>query len=411
MAKNIVVFCDGTGNDRTRDDFDTNVAMLYERALHSKQGEPTRQVTYYDAGVGTEMGDLIGKATGNGISQNIQQAYDFIVRYYDPGDHIFVFGFSRGAYTVRSLAGMIGLVGVPRARQTIDGRSVDLHDEKEKARGRLVAEAYAIYKITDADERKDKARKFRETYGPPEHADDEKRAVHFIGVWDTVRSLGIPVGYRDVELTIWPHRFHDHELSEHVRYAYHALSIDDDRIAFHPTLWNEPTKAQKLAKPGEQPKQKFEQVWFAGVHSDVGGGYKERGLADITLRWMMERALAAEPPLLLAPDYADDPFRGISPKANDTIHDPRDKAWKKVFYRREARQVCKGVQEPNVKAITANGDAEINKSWLERFVDLFADGTFGYDPPSVRDHPDVRLARDQMGQAARPLPGPFKHFS
>src|SRR6185503_7151966 len=120
MPKNITVFCDGTGNDRTQDGYQTNVAVLCDRVL-----EGPAQVVYYDAGLGTEWGDLIGKATGSGISKNIQQAYDFVTRTYEPGDNIFVFGFSRGAYTVRSLAGLIGLCGVPKPDQTIDGKAVN----------------------------------------------------------------------------------------------------------------------------------------------------------------------------------------------------------------------------------------------------------------------------------------------
>ena len=133
MPKNIVFFADGTGNDRAHG-FKTNVARLSDRAENMRVGDggPTwqdlfgsaldaevdqsniRQITSYDAGVGAEMGDLIGRATGSGISRNIQDGYHFIVRFYAPGDRIFLFGFSRGAYTVRSLAGLIGLCGVPQ---------------------------------------------------------------------------------------------------------------------------------------------------------------------------------------------------------------------------------------------------------------------------------------------------------
>jgi uncharacterized protein (DUF2235 family) len=407
MAKNIVFFSDGTGNDSTRDDADTNVALLYERSLHDKAADPLRQVTLYDPGVGTEFGDLVGKATGTGISQNIRDGYDFVTRYYEPGDHIFVFGFSRGAYTVRSLAGMIGLVGVPRGKQTLDGRTADLHDDKdEAARRKLVDEAYAIYKIADAEERKDKASKFREKYGPPEHAQEENRAVHFIGVWDTVRSLGIPLGFMDLELTLWPHRFHNHDLGEHVRYAYHALSIDDQRQQFHPTLWNEPTKAQEAAKKSNQPvKQAFEQVWFPGVHSDVGGGYRERGLADVTLAWMLKRALAADPPLRLKPPFDADPFQGLNPDPGGDLHDSRDKLWKKVFYRIEPRTVCAGTQKPDSKLIDKTGEAAVNEAWLKRFVPVFRN----YDPRSMREHPDYKTCVEQLDRQ-QPANGPFKHI-
>jgi uncharacterized protein (DUF2235 family) len=410
MAKNVVVFCDGTGNDRTTDEFDTNVAMFYARALHSKQGEPQLQVTYYDAGVGTEWGDLIGKATGTGISKNIQQAYDFLVRNYEPGDRIFVFGFSRGAYTVRSLAGLVGLCGVAKTVQTTGGKQVDLRAD-EKARAAIVAKAYGVYKTGQGEEGREerlkKAEDFRRDHAYPEHNEKdhpEKRAVYFIGVWDTVRSLGVPLGFMDIELTLWPHRFHDHDLSEHVAYAYHALSIDDERQPFHPTIWNEPTKAQRIAKEtGKPAAQVFEQVWFPGVHCDVGGGYKERGLANITLRWMMQRALDANPPLLLRPEFADDPYRDLVEDPHDTLHDSRDKAWKKVLYRVEPRTVCRGAQLPENKIIRKSGDADVSRAWFTRFDKIYRT----YDSRSMRAHPDYLTAVKQH-DSGQPATGPWQ---
>jgi len=408
MAKNVTVFCDGTGNDRTKDEYQSNVAVLCDRVLES----PQQQVVYYDAGVGTELGDLIGKATGTGISKNIQQAYDFVTKSYEPGDSIFVFGFSRGAYTVRSLAGLIGLCGVPKPDQTIDGRAVNLRTDA-KAREAIVAKAYAVYKTgqgeKEREERLKKAADFRRDHAFPEHNDEdhpEKRAVHFIGVWDTVRSLGIPLGVTDVELTIWPHQFHDHDLSEHVRYAYHALSIDDERQAFHPTIWNEPTKAERIAKKNGQPlKQKFEQHWFPGVHSDVGGGYKERGLANITFRWMMERALAADPPLLIAPHFADDPFKDTPPNPHDVLHNARDKWWKKIAYRVAPRAVCKGEQAPDSKLIKKGGDGEVSRQWLDRF----SKDHKAYNSRSMHEHADYKLALGQI-TAGKPVTGPWQFF-
>jgi uncharacterized protein (DUF2235 family) len=403
MPKNILVFCDGTGNDRTKDEYQTNVAVLCDRVA-----EGPHQAVYYDAGLGTEWGDLIGKATGSGISKNIQQAYSFITSVYDPGDYIFVFGFSRGAYTVRSLAGFVGRCGVPKPDQTIDGTAVNLRNDV-KARDAIAAKAYAVYKIEDADERTRKAAEFRREHCFPEHRDEShapNRAVHFIGVWDTVRSLGIPLGVAEVELTIWPHRFHDHELSEHVRYAYHALSIDDEREAFNPTIWNEPTRAQRIAKEtGIPSKQMFEQIWFPGVHSDVGGGYKERGLANITFRWMMERALAANPPIVIAPHFADDPYKDTPPNANDKLHDSRDKWWKKVLYRVGSRRVCKGEQEPFGKVITKNGEGEVSRAWLDRF----ANDHKVYNSRSMHEHVDYKLALKQISESPPPV-GPWEYF-
>jgi hypothetical protein len=323
-----------------------------------------------------------------------------------------VFGFSRGAYTVRSLAGLIGLCGVPKPDQTVDGKAVNLRTDAT-AREAIVAKAYAVYKTGQGEkgreERLKKAADFRRDHAFAEHNDKdhpERRAVHFIGVWDTVRSLGIPLGVTDVELTIWPHQFHDHDLSEHVRYAYHALSIDDERQAFHPTIWNEPTKAERIAKETGQPsKQKFEQHWFPGVHSDVGGGYKERGLANITFRWMMERALAADPPLLIAPHFADDPFKDTPPDPHDVLHNSRDKWWKKAFYRVASRTVCKGEQAPDSKLIKKGGDGEVGRQWLDRF----SKDHKAYNSRSMHEHADYKLALEQI-TAGKPVTGPWQFF-
>jgi uncharacterized protein (DUF2235 family) len=348
MPKNVVFFADGTGNDRAHG-FKTNVAKLSDDAenMRVSAGGPTwqdlsgpaldaevdrpdiSQITSYDAGVGTEMGDLIGRATGSGISRNIQDGYDFIVRFYAPGDRIFLFGFSRGAYTVRSLAGLIGLCGVAQ-RLTSEGHDLR-HDDA--ARGNLVSEAYAVYKTGSGqgeagrEARLTAAKAFRKAHAYAEHRDPAARAPYFIGVWDTVRSLGIPLGYKDWELSVWPHRFHDHDLNAYVRYAFHALSIDDRRQQFLPTLWNEPTKAQET---GDPVGQTFEQVWFPGVHSDVGGGYEDSSLSDIALAWMIDKAQRVQDPLHLQVP----PTHRLDPRPTGELHDSREGFWKRLVYRK-----------------------------------------------------------------------------
>lgn len=421
MAKNLVFFADGTGNDRGQG-CKTNVAKLCDRAENMcvADGGPTwqdlrgadldrelahpgvRQITSYDAGVGAEFGDPIGKATGSGISRNIQDGYDFLVRFYEPGDRIYLFGFSRGAYTVRSLAGLIGLCGIAR-RVRGDG-TTDLRHDAERRR-RVVAEAYAVYKTGSGQgeagrpARRAAAERFLDAHAYPEHKDPARRAVYFIGVWDTVRSLGIPLGYKDWELSLWPHRFHDHELSPYVRYAFHAVSLDDRRRPFLPTLWNEPTQAQG----GNDPVgQVFEQVWFPGVHADVGGGYEDTGLSDVALVWMTDKALSAAHPLL----FHGDPKRGLRPQPTGQLHDSRDTWWKKLIYREVSRNVCKGQQEPLSKEIIKEGDADLHTSWRDRIGALYAD----YDSPHLDGHPDYTHIRDQLGRGIRPPRGPWFHI-
>jgi len=421
VARNLIFFADGTGNDRA-ERRKTNVAKLSDRAENMRAGGPTwqdlsgpaldaeltrpdvRQVTHYDPGVGAEWGDLIGKATGSGISRNIRDGYDFLVRFYEPGDRVFLFGFSRGAYTARSLAGLLGLCGIARRLQ---GGGTDLrHDAAE--RGKAVAEAYAVYKTGSGRKsgeaglaaREAAAARFRRARAHPGHGDPAARAPYFIGVWDTVRSLGIPLGRKDWELSLWPHRFHDHDLNPLVRYAFHAVAIDDRRQQFLPTLWNEPTRAREVGDPAGQV---FEQVWFPGAHADVGGGYEDSGLSDVALCWMVDKALSAEHPLL----FGGDPKAGLDPRPAARLHDARDRLWKKVVYRDEARSVCKGHQEPLSRATRKTGEAHLHRSWRDRIGALFA----AYDTPHLGGHPDYLRALGQLRRGAGPpLAGPWSHL-
>ncbi|MET0605639.1 MAG: DUF2235 domain-containing protein [Beijerinckiaceae bacterium] len=408
MPKNVVFFCDGTGNNK---DFGipTNVARLFQRALDETAGPggaPSRQKTAYDAGIGAEFGDLVAKTTGSGISQNIRDGYDFIAGAYDPGDRIYLIGFSRGAYTARSIGGMLGLMGLPR-RQQAGGKDIRSDDALRKT---LMDRAYAIYKTGQGDEqrqeRKRKSAEFQREVGYPEHADPRTRAPHFIGVWDTVRSLGVPVGVRDWEFAFWTHRFHDHELNPHVAHAYHALSIDDERLQFLPTIWNEPTQAQKAAEAAGAPNpQSFEQLWFPGVHSDIGGGYGNHELADITLRWMIERAARAG--ILFKPPFDSDPMRGLTDVPHGEVHDSRPDFWTKLLYPRQPRQVARGFQNPEEKLIAAIGPGLVHNTWRRRFIHWFGTNA-AYRPESLAPHPDYQTAQRQMSAGQNPPPGPLR---
>ena len=247
--KNIVIGCDGTGNEYGRNN--TNVV---ETCVLAEKDEG--QAVYYDPGIGTggweyqeESGKLraLGdQATGYGLQKNVEDAYRYLMGCYEEGDHVYLFGFSRGAFTVRSLAGMLFRCGLLGAGH---------HN--------LVEHASKIYN-TGGDE--DVAAGFREAFG-------RRCPIRFIGVWDTVESLVLNAGKR----------FHDATLNPDVRFGCHAVAIDEKRRDFPPCLWDESNAG---------PAQCIEQVWFAGSHSDVGGWYEERGLANIALHWMLGRAAA-----------------------------------------------------------------------------------------------------------------------
>jgi len=254
-AKRIIVCCDGTWNNPEQKDV-TNVVKA-ARALRPLGDDGTAQVVFYDWGVGTEGGldRLTGGAFGKGIDKNIQDAYRFLVHNYREGDEICFFGFSRGAYTARSTVGLIRNVGVLK---------------KEFAG--LIPRAYRMYR-SKAGPDAAAARRFRRDYS-------REVRIRFIGVWDTVGALGIPLKLARELLSHGKYDFHDTQLSRIVDYAAHAVAVDEQRVDFKPAFWRrKPTAGLVL-----------EQVWFAGVHCDVGGGYRETGLADIALMWLVEQA-------------------------------------------------------------------------------------------------------------------------
>ncbi|WP_410565280.1 DUF2235 domain-containing protein [Amycolatopsis sp. cmx-4-61] len=263
MPKRLVICCDGTWNT-LRQPAPTNVGQL-QRAVAPADAAGTEQRVYYREGVGTgKLWDhLTGGAFGVGLSKKVQDAYRFVVDNYEPGDELFFFGFSRGAYTARSTVGFIRNCGVLRPDEA----------------GRL-EEAYGLYRDRDRDTSgpdSPRARDFRATY-----AREDQTPIRFVGVWDTVGALGIPLsGGRLLHLLNKRWQFHDMKLTSIVQSAFQALAVDEHRKSFSPAVW-EPSTAG-----GDRIR---EQVWFAGAHSDVGGGYRQPALSNLALRWMVDRA-------------------------------------------------------------------------------------------------------------------------
>lgn len=261
MAGRIVICADGTWNRPEEDpeaDTPTNVLRM-ARAIQPFDDHGRPQQVFYDWGVGSYYASLSGGITGRGIHKNIKDAYRYIVQNYEPGAEIFLFGFSRGAYTIRSLCGLINNCGILKRPDAA-----------------LIEEAFEHYKkVSDRWAPKGKAaRRFRERHA---HA---SREIRFAGAWDTVGALGIPFSL--LGLFDRTDEFYDTKLGSNVRVARHALSIDERREDFEPTLW--------------QPRERLDlkQVWFAGVHGDIGGGYEPdkqgRLTSDFPLAWMMAEA-------------------------------------------------------------------------------------------------------------------------
>lgn len=268
MAKRLVVCCDGTWNtpDQTTDGkpTPTNVAKV-AMALASHDAGGREQRLYYHRGVGTTRSDrLLGGAFGAGLFRDVCDTYRFVVENYQPGDELFFFGFSRGAFTARSTAGLIRNSGVLR---------------RENAG--QIDQAYALYRDHKpaTDPRSAESVLFRKMYS-------HEPGIRFIGVWDTVGALGIPsAGGWLARRFNQRYEFHNTDLSSRVDEAYQALAIDERRGPFVPAVWSQ-------ANP-PPPGQQLEQVWFSGVHCDVGGGYADHGLSDIPLCWMLEKARGA----------------------------------------------------------------------------------------------------------------------
>ena len=279
--KRIAIFADGTWNSPEKGGA-TNVLRMTRAVMPESGG--AEQVAFYDWGVGTDRKQLMGGISGVGIDKNIMDCYRFIVHNYDAGDQLFFFGFSRGAYTVRSLAGFIrncGLLQRPHAHKIM--KAFRLYRKRTKASGPNESEAAS----------------FRKKY-----AVADITPIEFVGAWDTVGSLGIPVPFWGT-LNDRKFLFHDTEPSKIVQHARHAVSIDENREDFKPVLWS------------DKPNVDIKQVWFAGVHSDVGGGYKNRGLSDCASSWMVAEATHCG--LQFESHFVD----AIKPKPSIKMHNAR----------------------------------------------------------------------------------------
>jgi uncharacterized protein (DUF2235 family) len=277
--KNIVICFDGSWNRPGKQDegtpVETNVARFYSAV--------TNAYAYYAPGVGTHPLDRYwGGLFGLGLATKIKQAYAFLVQHHQPADRIFLMGFSRGAFAARSLAGMISWCGI-------------VPQERLREEPGLTEQAWAAYWYR----RDNPTLRFKQ----PTWAS----SMEMIGVWDTVEALGSPIhdnraedffGYHDVNFT--------HGLNS----AYHALAIDEHRANFKLVPW-----------PANRPE--IEEVWFAGAHGDVGGGYPDHGLANIALRWMIGRAERHG----LA--FDSESICNLRPDPNATLHDSHTGVYKK----------------------------------------------------------------------------------
>ena len=296
--RRLIVCADGTWNTPDQQDngkpAPTNVWKFFQAVDKCRTApDGIAQKAYYHPGVGTHPKGLAGIVsrvkmfftrkplqgsffqgiTGEGLDQIIKECYEWLAKEYQVDDVIYVFGFSRGAYTVRSLAGFIRKCGL-----------------LEDPSGANIAGAFNFYR-SNVDPKDKAAQDFRDAYS-------REVNVFCIGVWDTVGALGIPLGGDLFKAINAQHQFHDVKLSSKVKHAYHALALDEHRKPFVPTLWEQQ----------EAPGQTLEQTWFVGSHCNVGGGFYDASLSDITFLWMKERAKRAG--LYVDAEYVEKTIKG-----------------------------------------------------------------------------------------------------
>lgn len=287
MFKRLIVACDGTwlnsdnGMVNGKLSVPSNVTRI-SRAIKAVSQDGVPQIVNYHFGVGSSGGRIsrvISGATGEGLGDNVREAYSFLANNYHPGDEIFLLGFSRGAFTARSIGGLIGEVGL-LTKKGLNALPEVFEDVQHRRDPKYVPK------------NPDQPFPHKPSASSPRYADELERRgltrldikIKVIAVWDTVGSLGTPrfnflqkLGLQSPESKEMS--FYDTKLSNCVENAFQALSLDERRSAFSPAVWEKP--------PGN--KTTLRQVWFPGVHSNTGGGYDDQQLANITLAWMMSQ--------------------------------------------------------------------------------------------------------------------------
>lgn len=345
--KRIILCSDGTGN-KGGTGRDTNVWRIYSTVdLHPAQSP--RQIAFYDDGVGTQnfkLFKLLGGAFGIGLSRNIRQLYEALAKNYEPGDEIHIFGFSRGAYTARVLAALICQCGVLKVENdwtegTIRARVREaLRHHRDRYRKPLITgwlrRLYSwLGNTCDTPEAYRTGLSHDKTWDP----EGRKKLITFLGVWDTVSAIGTPIAGMDwfINTLLYRIEFPDLTVHHRVAKARHALAIDDERATFHPKMWDElgTRDNMKLRRTEERfadmTDPDIRQIWFAGVHSNVGGGYPKQGLAYPSLTWIMQ-----ESGLRFRSRAIENAIGNINP--NDKLYDSR--AGFAAYYRYKPRDIA-----------------------------------------------------------------------
>jgi hypothetical protein len=361
------------------------------------------QIALYDDGVGTSGFrplQILGGAFGWGLSRNVRDLYEFLCRHYREGDHIYVFGFSRGAFTARTLAALIAQCGVLDCSKAMPRRGngdIQLNTrEGLKAGVKLAYKSYRrgyngapVARLT----RWLRDRLLGPIPSPEAFRRDYSHAakIRFVGVWDTVDAVGLPVDELStmIDRIFYPHRFPDQDLSPLVERACHAIAIDDERFTFHPVLWNE---------RGANGSGRITQVWFAGMHSDVGGGYPDNDLAHVSLQWMIGQA-KFDPRRGDGLRFDQDSLRAIEHRALPLgkMHDSRRGVG--VYYRYKPRHVASLCEDLDNRVLIP--EPKIHAAVFERI----AENTTGYAPAGI---PETYRLVDEHGAVSELNPETYE---
>lgn len=394
--KNIVICCDGTGNEISENI--SNVLKLYRCLRKTPKTSPV-QAVFYDPGVGTlarpdpwrkalqDFKAILGLATGYGLDDNVLAAYQFVVDNYEDGDRIYLFGFSRGAYTVRVLAGLIHKIGlISRQQENLAGAGLTAYKQFS---GEGSQAGLNLKSLTDSGDDEEPLTKDDQAAQYARILSTRWPTIHFIGVWDTVASVFVPR----------PDRFYLPSLQElaftlqnpSVKIFRQAISIDERRCMFRLKAWDDPqTFTHNRFNDINAEPQDIRQVWFAGVHADIGGGYPEResGLSKYPLLWMIDEAvkcgIAVNPQtvrhLAWGVQRKGSPFTYVAPDVRGDLHNSMTVPWRILEYLPKAakyrewpaRQVHFGFYIPDAEPRLIPDGAFVHASVLKR-MDVIAD--------------------------------------
>ena len=284
--KRLIYCLDGTSNKYDAA-YPTNVVMMH-KSIAEEDDNGIQQTTYYDEGVGTDVGQhVLGGALGFGLMNNILQAYEHLCRNYQTGDEIYIFGFSRGAYTARSFAGLIRLCSI------IDVKKIEqeLKQAKEFYEKRLLKDETNLGQLNAWRQKNcplvcanDEDRKFRSNTIQGKQQTPDIVKIRYIGVWDTVKTIGVNAN---------KYKWHDHSLSPHVEFARHAVALDERRKKFDVTEWDNIEELNQQISSEDGTNRPYNQMWFPGVHGSIGGGGPVKGLSDEAFQWIREGAKEA----------------------------------------------------------------------------------------------------------------------